>query len=275
MRLGVSTSFSHTSGREWAKKHKDLGLTSVVFPLNYLDGEEKIDEYAAAAKEAGLVIAEVGVWRNIVAADPAERAAAVEYAKGQLAMADRIGANCCVNVAGAIQGPRWDGPHKSNFSKEAWEATVASVQEIVDAVQPKHTKYSLEPMPWMIPSGPEEYLGLLQDIDRDCVGVHMDIINMINCPDRYFNQEEFLDRTFELLHGKILSCHIKDVNLRQEFTFQLQECACGEGQFNLEYYAELANRETPDMPMIIEHLTSDEAYIASVAYTADRLKAYM
>lgn len=275
MRLGVSTSFSHTSGEEWAQKHKDLGLKSVVFPLNYLDGEARIDEYAAAASKAGLVIAEVGVWRNIVDADPVKRAAAVAYAKGQLAMADRIGANCCVNVAGAMQGLRWDGPHKSNFGREAWEATVASVQEIVDAVQPTRTKYSLEPMPWMIPTGPEEYLGLLQDIDRESVGVHMDIINMINCPDRYFFQEEFLDRTFELLHGRILSCHIKDVNLRGEFTFRLEECACGKGQFNLEYYAELANRETPDMPMIIEHLTSDEAYIESVAYTANRLKQYL
>lgn len=271
MRLGLCTTMRHEGPEDWAKTQADLGCLAVVFPVNYLAGEDVIDAYAAAAKKYGLVIAEVGVWKNVIATDEAERKEAIEYAIGQLRMADRVGAKCCVNIAGAAAGPVWDGPHKANFSQDAWDRTVASVQEIVDAVKPTNTKYSLEPMPWMFPSGPEEYLGLLQDIDRDCVGVHLDIVNMINCPQRYFDMEGFLDTCFELLGDKILSCHLKDIHLRPEYTFQLQECPCGQGELPIEHYAELATKQSPDMPLIIEHLHSDEEYIESLKYVQNRL----
>ena len=68
-----------------------------------------------------------------------------------------------------------------------------------------------------------------------------------------------------------MSCHLKDILLKQEYTFQLQECACGEGILNLELYAQLATAENPCMPMIIEHLTTDKEYVESVKYVRGRL----
>ncbi len=270
MRLGVSTSFSHDNGQEWARKHKALGLGAVVFPLDYTAEPEKIREYVEAAKREDLIIAEVGIWKNILAEDLKEREEATAYAIGQLQLADAIGARCCVNIAGAVIGKRWDGPAKENFSKETWQRTVESIQHIVDVVQPKHTKYTIEPMPWMIPSGPEEYLKLLEDINRPSVGVHLDIVNMINCPQRFFFQESFMQECFEKLKGKICSCHLKDIRLKEEYTFQLEEVACGEGALNIELYTQLAAKEQ-DMPMIIEHLDSDEKYIEVLRYVQSRL----
>ena len=72
--------------------------------------------YKEAADKAGLVIAEVGIWRNTLAAVPEERAHWIDYAINQLRMADRIGAICCVNVVGTPYGPRWDGGYRENFS---------------------------------------------------------------------------------------------------------------------------------------------------------------
>ena len=68
-----------------------------------------------------------------------------------------------------------------------------------------------------------------------------------------------------------VSCHLKDILLKPEYTFQLQECACGEGTLDINLYAQLATAENPCMPMIIEHLTTDEAYVMSVQYVKDRL----
>lgn len=56
-----------------------------------------------------------------------------------------------------------------------------------------------------------------------------------------------------------------------EYTFQLQECACGEGTLDIKLYVQLATAENPRMPMIIEHLTTDEEYLASVQYVRERL----
>lgn len=266
MFLGISSSLNHKTPEEWAQKHVSLGLKSVVFPVDYLAGEETIAAYKNAADKANLLIAEVGIWKNTLSASPSERAANIDYAINQLKLADRIGANCCVNVVGTPYGPRWDGGYRENFSNELWQMAVKMIQQIIDTAKPINTKFSIESMPWMIPSSPDEYLRLMQEVNRPEFGAHLDVVNMITSPDRYFYNDKFLGECFTKLKGKICSCHLKDINLKQEYTFQLQECACGQGNLDIKLFLELATAENPKMPMIIEHLTTDEEYINSVNY---------
>ena len=272
MRLGVSSSMGAVNAGEWAKINRELGLKTVVFPLDSTAPESQINEYVKAAKENDLTIAEVGIWRNAIARDAKEAKENLEYSIRQLLLADRIKARCAVNVAGAYTGERWDGPHRDNFSKECFEKTVKMIQTVIDEAKPENTYMTIEPMPWMLPTGPKEYLKLIDAVERDRFAVHMDIINMINSAERYFYSTEFLEECFELLGDKIKSCHLKDITLLQDFTFQLKECACGEGSFNIERYAELASNLDPDMPMIIEHLKADSQYLESVSYVRKRLK---
>ncbi len=265
MKLGLSTSFSGLTPHEWAERIVRLGCESVVFPVDCTADSDLIDRYAAEAASHNLVIAEVGVWRNALSPDPAEAERNLQYTIDQLKLADRLQARCCVNVAGAF-GRRWDGGYRENFSVEARKRTVAMIQEVIDRAEPEHTVFSIESMPWMIPTGPEDYLRLLEEVNRPHFGVHLDIINMINCPERYFFADEFLDRTFELLAPYLTSCHLKDVRLLDEYTFQLRECACGEGTFPIQHYIDSVNAVSPDLPMIIEHLKDDRAYEESVTY---------
>ena len=271
MYLGISSSLEHGSPEEWAAKHKALGLETVVFPVNCYDGEAVIMASKKAVDDAGLSIAEVGVWRNTLAADPGERRRWTDYAIEQLRMADAIGAACCVNVVGTPYGQRWDGGYRDNFSAELWDMAVGKIRQVIDAVHPVHSKFCIESMPWMIPSSPDEYLRLIEDVDRAEFGTHLDVVNMITSPRRYFYNDEFLEECFRKLHGTIISCHLKDIMLKQEYTFQLQECACGEGTLDIDLYARLANDENPRMPMIIEHLETDQDYVASVRYVQERL----
>ncbi len=266
MLLGVSSALEHKTPQEWAARHKLLGLGCVNFPICCTDGADKIEAYANAARDAGLLIAEVGIWRNTLAADPDERKRLIDYAIEQLRMADAIGASCCVNVVGTPYGPRWDGGYRNNFSKELWDMAVRMIQQIIDAVHPRHTRFCIESMPWMIPSGPDEYLRLIEDVDRAEFGTHLDVVNMITSPRRYFYNDEFLDECFSKLHGTIVSCHLKDIRLKQEYTFQLEECACGQGTLDIKKYISLADAENPHMPMIIEHLETDAQYVSGVKY---------
>lgn len=273
MKLGISSRLEHSTPQEWAAKHKALGLKSVVFPVSCMDGEDTIRAYKKAADEANLTIAEVGIWRNTLSADGKERRKWIDYSIRQLRMADEIGALCCVNVVGTPYGPRWDGGYRNNFSKELWTMAVSMIREIIDTAKPKYTKFCIESMPWMIPSSPDEYLRLIEDVNRDEFGTHLDVVNMITSPQKYFFNDEFLHECFEKLKGTIISCHLKDIRLKEEYTFQLEECACGFGALDLELYSHLADKENPDMPMIIEHLTTDEEYAASVKYVRKRLNA--
>lgn len=45
----------------------------------------------------------------------------------------------------------------------------------------------------------------------------------------------------------------------------LQECACGEGTFCLEWYVQLINQADP----------TDEEYLSSLAYVKSRFGAYL
>ncbi|MBR5420088.1 MAG: sugar phosphate isomerase/epimerase [Lachnospiraceae bacterium] len=271
MRLGTSSPLEHGSAEEWAEKQLKLGCRSVVFPVQSNEPEKKIIAYKEAADKAGLSIAEVGIWRNALAADPEERRANTDYCVEQLKLADYLNARCAVNVAGAF-GPIWDGGYKENFTEEARKATVAMVREIIDRADVKNTYFTLEPMPWMIPTSPRDYDRLLEEVDRDRFAVHMDIINMINSTDRYFHPEEFVDECAEVLGKRIRSCHIKDVHLDRRYTLRLEECGPGDGEFPLRYYVAAMNRLDPEMPVILEHLDGDEAYIKYMGYLKEELK---
>lgn len=270
MRLGTSSPLAHSSSKEWAQNQDKLGCRSVVFPLSADDPEERIQEYVNAAKASDLMIAEVGIWRNALSLDPEDRKIQRDYCVRQLQLADRIGARCAVNVAGAF-GPRWDGHYKENFSKETRTEIVRMVQDIIDSAEITNTYFTLEPMPWMVPTGPEDYVRLIEEVDRERFAVHMDIINMTNSLDRYYNAETFVDRCVELLGNKIRSCHIKDVHLKEEYTFQLEECAPGQGEYPLRYYVEKMNGIDKDMPIILEHLNTDEEYIRYMNYLKEVL----
>ena len=275
MYLGTSSPLQHTTPEDWAAKHKALGLKAINFPVSYLEGEEKYMAYKKAADAAGLSISEVGIWRNTLAADPAERKKWIDYAIGELQMAEEIGAACCVNVVGTPNGPRWDGGYRGNFSAELWAEAVKMIRQIIDAVKPRRTKFCIESMPWMIPSSPDECLRLLEDVDRAEFATHLDVVNMITSPQRFFFNDDFLRECFTKLKGTIVSCHLKDIKLKEEYTFQLEESACGDGSLDLELYASLASAENPFMPMIIEHLETDQEYFDSVEYVKERLGRFI
>ena len=272
MRIGLSSPLSHHSPEEWAVQMQSLGCRSVVFPVDYTQPDHVIADYAAAAEKCDLLIAEVGIWKNVFACDPLEQKEARQRALGQLRLADEIGARCCVNIAGTSGGPIWDGGYASNFTRKSWEDIVTYTQALLDAIRPTRTEYSIEPMPWMFPTGPDECLKLIEDVDRPCFGIHLDIVNMVNCPQRYFFLDDFLDECFEKLNGRICSCHLKDIRLTQELTFQLEETWCGNGTLNIEKYMRLIHQQNPDMPVIIEYLTTDEEYRSSLSYVQGLLR---
>ncbi len=270
MRLGTSSALTHGSPEEWAEKQRSLGCAAVVFPVQSDEPEKKIIAYKEAAEKAGLMIAEVGIWRNAMAADSEKRRENRDYCVEQLRLADFLHARCAVNVAGAF-GEIWDGGYRENYSEEAWKETIAMVREIIDRAEVKNTYFTLEPMPWMIPTGPEEYLKLIDAVERDRFAVHMDIINMISSAERYFHPEEFVDECAELLGKRIRSCHIKDVHLDRRYTLRLEECGPGDGEFPLRYYAERMHGIDPEMPLILEHLSTDEEYLKYTAYLKEVL----
>ena len=50
--------------------------------------------------------------------DPAKRAENLKYVTERLALAEAVGARCCVDIAGSFNPDVWYGPDPKNLSKE-------------------------------------------------------------------------------------------------------------------------------------------------------------
>ena len=265
MRLGGPVFKAYDCPEGWVEAVKEKGYRCANSPLPIEDHSKAvIQSYVDAAAKADIVIAEVGTWCNPLSPDEEIRKAAVERCKKGLWLADELGSVCCVNIAGSL-GEKWDGPCALDMTEETYGMIIDSVREIIDAVNPHRTVYSLEGMPWMYPDTPECYLQMIKDIDREAFAAHLDPVNWINSPEKYFKNTELLERSFELLGSSIRSIHAKDIKLGEELTVHLPEVRLGLGGLDYRTFLRLGNQLPPDTPFILEHLPKEEDYDMAAA----------
>ena len=261
MRLGGSVMKPYSSPKEWLAQVKELGYSAVVFPVDSTASAATIRDYAQCCRDNDLLIGEVGAWRNVMALDPKEREANLDWNIRQLELAETVGANCCVNISGSFS-EYWDGYHPNLDTKETWDLVISNTQRIIDAVKPTHTAYSLEPMPWMVPESPEQYLQLMKDVDRPAFKVHLDYCNMLNSIERYRHASEFITHCFELLGPHIVSNHAKDALIVQGgLPIVINEVMPGDGSLDLSLVTKLAHGLGDDIPVFVEHLDTHEQYM--------------
>jgi sugar phosphate isomerase/epimerase len=253
------------SPQSWIAAHVERGYRAAVCPIDHNAAGDVVDAYRRAAEAADIVIAEVGVWRNTIGPDAAEREAAIAFAQRRLDLADRIGARCCVNGPGSRSADGY-GPHPDNLTPETFDMIVETTRRIIDDVQPTRTYFTLEPMPWIYPHSPESYLDLIRAIDRPRLAVHMDPVNMINSVERYYESGAFIRHCFELLGPLIRSCHAKDILIRTPLTLHLDECLPGTGALDWQAYVMSIDAVDVDMPLVIEHLSTDAEYRSAAGF---------
>ena len=176
-----------------------------------------------------------------------------------------MGARCCVNLAGT-RADSWDGPHPDNLTRETFALIVDTVREIIDAVEPQRTYYTLEPMPWSLPDSADSYLELLGAIDRPRFAVHFDPTNLINSPAKFYDNAGLLRECFAKLGPHIRCCHAKDITLGTELTVHLAEAIPGQGSLDYRVLLTELDRLDPDTPILVEHLTHDWEYAEAVAH---------
>jgi sugar phosphate isomerase/epimerase len=264
IRLGGPVFEKYDSPEQWIAALKKLGYSAAYCPVDSKQSDDVVNAYAKAAKDAGIVISETGAWSNPIGPDEAKRKEAQELCKTQLALADRIGANCCVNISGSV-GEVWDGHDPKNLTQETFDKIVEVTRSIIDAVKPTRTFFTLETMPWAFPDSPDTYLDLIKAIDRKQFAAHLDPTNLINCPRRYYSTGKIIQECFEKFGRHIKSCHAKDIILSQKQTVHLDEIRVGLG--NLDYAVFLKELSKLDgIPLMMEHLSKAEDYDQAAAH---------
>jgi len=114
----------------------------------------------------------------------------------------------------------------------------------------------------VVPDSPDSYLRLIAAIDRPTFGVHLDPVNMINCPSRYYDNAGFLRECFSKLGPWIVSCHGKDITMREQLTVHLDEVRPGLGALDYRTFLQELHCLPGDVPLMLEHLPQEEYPLA-------------
>ena len=263
VRLGGPVFGDFKDPQEWIKAVKAEGYSAAYCPVEPGADSSAIKAFEKAARDANIVISEVGAWSNPMSRNEKERKEALKKCKDALALADQIGAGCCVNISGS-RGEQWDGPDPENISSDTFDLIVQVTREIIDEVKPLRTFYTLETMPWALPDSPDSYLELIKAIDRKQLAVHLDPVNMINSPRRYYNNGAFIKECFDKLGPFIKNCHAKDIRLATNLTVHLDEVLLGTGGLDYKVFlTELSKLK--NVPLMLEHLKTREEYTQAAA----------
>ncbi|MBC7925436.1 MAG: sugar phosphate isomerase/epimerase [Bryobacteraceae bacterium] len=266
VRLGGPVFLKSEDPEELAREHQRLGYTGAYCPAAKVEDTERVRAIEKAFKSAGVSIAEVGAWVNMLDPDLEKRRKNLEYVTQRLALADAVGALNCVDIAGSYNKDVWYGPHPKNLSPEFFDATVENCRKLIDAVKPKRTKLTIEMMGWIVPNGPESYLKLIRAVDRPAFAVHMDICNVVNSPERFYDNASFTAECFSKLGRWIQSCHAKDLEWKAEMNMHFVEVIPGRGSLDYTTYLREIAKLPHRPPLMLEHLKTAAEYDEGAAY---------
>ena len=260
LRLGGPVFVESKDPAVLAEAHRALGYRAAYAPDVKLTDRDRIKSIIQEFGSRDVVIAEVGGWRNMLDPDAEKRRQNMAYVEERLALAEELGARCCVDIAGAYNPTFWCGPNPRNLSREFIEATVENCRKLIDSVKPTRTAFSIEMMPFNFPSGPDEYLELIKGVDRKAFAVHLDVCNVMNSPERMYHNGDVIRECFSKLGRWIASCHAKDLKWEDYVQVSLREVIPGRGDIDYRAYLTGLSGLPAEVPLMLEHLKTAEEY---------------
>jgi len=268
MRFGGPVFIDTQEIAAFISKHKEKGFRACYCPgwLTPTSSDAQFSEAAQALAEADIVAAEVGAWCNCLDPNPEVRERNISYVIGQLQVAERLGARCCVDYSGSFSPDHPAGPHVDDLSQRAFDEVVANTQRIIDAVNPQRTYFTLEMMQWAWPDSPDAYLDVMRAVDRPAFAVHLDAVNVIASPRSYYHNADVVRECVTKLGPHIRSAHAKDCTMSDEYLVHIRECMMGEG--HMDYVTVLRGLDglEDDVPLMLEHLASEAEYDQAAAH---------
>jgi len=243
-----------------AKAHLEWGFKAAYCPPVDAADAAAVRSARDAFARHGVVIAEVGAWCNMIGPEDDVRTKNVDYVCRQLALADAIGARCCVNYAGTRRPNDNHFFDPANFSPDVFDLIVQTARTVIDRVKPTQTKFTLEVMQTCPPDSVDNYLELIRAIDRPAFGVHLDPVNMLYSPRECLNSGKLLADSVERLGPWIASCHAKDIKVSDGLAVHLDECIPGTGLLDYKTFTASLKKLNRDVPLMLEHLRNADEY---------------
>ncbi|HLK46355.1 MAG TPA: TIM barrel protein [Acidimicrobiales bacterium] len=247
--------------------HVDRGYRAAYVPQVKREETSAVEEIRQRFAAADIVLAEVQCWNNLLDPDPAARRANREEVVEALALAEELGAVCAVDTVGSFAAESLNHHHPANYSQEAFDAAVENARYIIDSVEPGRSRFAYEVLSMHLLDEPEVIERLVHAVDRTQFGVHLDLVNLVNSPRKYWNTGELARECARRFGGHIVAAHAKDIVLEDNCdTVRMSESRPGTGNLDYRAYLRCLDGLPQTVTLLMEHLTSTEEYAMAAAY---------
>ena len=251
------------------KKFERFGLTQVQIadPLlsELVANPRKAEAVRKDFENAGISVAGLAGYRNLVAPDPEKRKGYVSFLKACLELAPALGTTVVATETGTLNpSTDWE-PHPDNSSPRAWGLMLEVLAELLEVADKNGTNLALEGYVNNIVGRLDQVERVLQAFPDSNLTLMLDPYNYITrdlIPTADLVAQEFFDRYADLF----VIAHLKDVaplgadgtaeenGGRADLTGTPEFCT---GIFPQQVYMRFLRDRRPDLPIILEHLPDD------------------
>lgn len=251
-----------------AKAHKAKGYRAAYAPVVKLSEPEKIKAVREAFAAEDIVIAEVGYWENLLDTELTERSRTRQAMVNALALAEELGARCAVNILGSYCHGFGASSHSAqNFTEAAFDEAVEMARYFIDTVKPRTAFFAYEIFPFNLIDSPEMMAKLIEAVDRNQFGVHLDLANLINCPRAYWTSGDIMRECVRLFGDRIVSAHAKDIKMQEPaVSVLLNEVTAGTGNLDIAANIRELHKLPQEIPYMMEHLPDEATYDQAAAH---------
>jgi len=155
-------------------------------------------------------------------------------------------------VVGTETGTYIEG---KTHTEEAYQYLLKNVKELVGEAEKYGVTVGIEGVHIFVIDTPEIMARLMKDVNSDNIRVIFDPCNLINT-DNYKNQDEIINKVFDLLSDKLTVLHAKDFIIENG---EMKSVHPGMGLLNYELIFKRMKEKGLDIPIICEEIDEIKA----------------
>jgi sugar phosphate isomerase/epimerase len=257
---------------EHARRVRELGFTGASVMLAQPDQVrgEALDNARDVLADHGIRVAQSNAnYPVLVHPDESVRAEGVRQAQAACRGAARLKAVYQLIRPGSLSAAGAWRPHRENHTRETQDRLVGSLRAVCDVAESEGVTIGLECHVISPLDSPRRVREVIEAVGSPALRYNADAVNFVGSFDEAYDTPRVLERIFAELGGHVVSAHVKDVCLGDRLVVHIDECAPGEGIFDLQAFMRLYEAHHPEGYALIEHLP--DAKIPAAKAALDRV----
>lgn len=274
MRAGVVGLLPRNLGditTEHVTRLRELGFTGASISLPDPDDVRDADLVHARDVLAGggIRIAQASAaYPALVHPDATQRARGVRLVQWACRAAGIASAVYLLVRSGSVNLGGNYFPHRENHSQATADRLVESLRRICTVAEAEGVTLGLECHVITTLESPEKVRQIIEAVGSPALRYNADPVNFVASFRDAYDSAAVLHRVFDQLAPYVVSAHVKDVCLGDRLVVHIDECAPGEGIFDILTFMRLYEQHLPDGFALIEHLPDSKIPAAKQALDA-------